>query len=131
MRKEKQLNIMSRPYFVIIVFILLFGCFIGEFGCAGLRGLPTETKVLMSYEGMGVVLQTSKPVMMALCADGTIKPDDCVEARKAYNEAVSIYKFLGDIALIAIDTGDDSGYRMMTTRLMDLLIKIQNYTGEN
>jgi hypothetical protein len=107
--------------------ILLFNVF----GCAGFRDLPTETKVVMSYEGMGAVLETSKPILQAFCQDGTINPGDCIEARKAYNEAVSIYKFLGDIALVAIDTGDDSSYTMMVGRLMDLLIKIQEYTGKN
>jgi hypothetical protein len=107
--------------------ILLFNVF----GCAGFRDLPTETKVVMSYEGMGAILQTSKPILKAFCADGTLNPGDCIEARKAYNEAVTVYKFLGDIALMAIDTGDGSSYQLMTTRLMDLLIKLQVYTRDN
>jgi hypothetical protein len=127
MTRRKEKSLITAACLSIIAVIVLFGLL----GCGAFRDMPTETKVVMSYEGMGAVLQTSKPILQAFCQDGTINPADCIEARKAYNEAVSIYKFLGDIALVAIDTGNDSSYQMMTTRLMDLLVKIQGYTGDH
>jgi hypothetical protein len=85
----------------------------------------------MGYEGIGAVLKTAKPILMSFCYDGTLNPDDCVKARSAYNEAVSIYKFLGDIAMVVMDTGDDSSYQMMSVRLVTLITRIQNYAGES
>ena len=108
----------------MIIAILTFGLI----GCVTTGpNITPEVKVTLSYEGAGAVLETALPTLQALCANGTINAGDCAEAKVAYNEAAAIYKFLGDLAGKAVDTGDDSSYTLMSIRLMALIAQIQGY----
>ncbi len=124
-KREKEKKIITITCLSIIAAIFIFGLM----GCASFRDMPVERKALLSYEFMGEVLYTSKPVLIGLCQDGTLDPEECAEALTAYNKAVKIYLALGEITLIVIDTGDDATYRTKTLQLMDLLITIQTFTG--
>jgi len=84
---------------------------------------------MVAYEGMGAVLETALPSLKALCNGEVMSAEECEEAKNAYNEAVSIYKFLGDAAIVVVDTGDDSSYRVMSARLMKLLTQLQGYAA--
>lgn len=123
MRSIKTNKLITAACLSVILAIFMFGLI----GCGTLQDMPTETKVTVTYESMGAVLETALPTLQALCDNGTMNADDCAEAKKAYNEAVAIYKFLGDVAVVAVDTGDDSSYKMMAARLMKLLTQIQAY----
>ncbi len=100
-------------------------------GCGSFRSMPPEKQVLLSYEVMGETIQAAKPALMALCASGELSADDCIEARTAYNNAVAIYYSLGEMAKIAINTGDNKDYQGLATELMGLLTVINTYTGAN
>ncbi len=107
-------------------FLFMLWCLcLNSLGCGS---MPVEKRVVVSYQATGEVLKTSKVTMQTLCADGTMNAGDCKAAKKAYNEAVGIYKVLGDVAELALDSGDDTAYQSMAQRLMELLEIIQKYT---
>ncbi len=110
------------PWIISIMLFIFIGC--GSFG-----SMPIEKQVVISYEVMGETLKTAKPTMIGLCASGDISAEDCVNARNAYNEAVTLYKMLGEMAIVAVDTGDGSNYQELSLQLMALLTTIQTYTG--
>jgi hypothetical protein len=99
-------------------------------GCAMFMNAPQEKQVLMSYQSMGQILEAAKPVMMELCEARVMSEHECHQARIAYNEAVRIYKGLKQVAMQAVDSGDQSIYSTAAFALMDLLTEIQFYTGE-
>lgn len=126
MKRETERKLITYTCLSIIAAIFIFGLM----GCASFRDMPVEKKTLLSYETMGKVLYTAKPVLIGLCQSGTLDPAQCLEALNAYNKAVRVYKDLGDIVLIVIDTGSDATYRQKALYLMDLLFLVQTYTGE-
>jgi hypothetical protein len=111
----------------IAIIFLLFGVV----GCGSFGSMPAEKQVVISYQAMGEVLESSKPALMAMCENGTFDESECKAAREAYNEAVAIYTFLGDAAIVAIDSGDLTGYRTVSERLILLLDRLQKLTGGN
>ncbi|MEE9356239.1 MAG: hypothetical protein V3U75_11670 [Methylococcaceae bacterium] len=125
MTRRKEKNLITAACLSIILAIVVFGFM----GCGTLQDVPTETKVVLTYESMGAVLETALPTLQGLCSTGTMSAEDCIEAKMAYNEAVAIYKFLGDAAILAVDTGDYSSFKIMATRLMKLLNQLQAYGG--
>lgn len=125
MTRRKEKNLITAACLSIILAVVMFGLI----GCGTLQDIPTETKVVLTYESMGAVLETALPALQGLCSTGAMSAEDCIEAKKAYNEAVAIYKFLGEAAILAVDTGDDSSFKMMAARLMKLLNQIQAYGG--
>jgi hypothetical protein len=84
---------------------------------------------MISYEAAGEVLKTSLPILKAMCADGTLNAGECQDAKKAYDEAVGIYKLLGTTAILAIDTGDPGSYQRMQAQLTELLNQVADFTG--
>jgi hypothetical protein len=84
---------------------------------------------MISYEAAGEVLKASLPILKAMCADGTLNADDCAAAKKAYDDAVGIYKLLGTTAIMAIDTGDPGSYNRMQAQLTELLTQLADFTG--
>jgi len=123
MTRAKEKEIISLACFSAIIAILIFSFT----GCGTLQDMPRETKVVLTYESMGAVIGTALPTLQELCKTGAMSAEDCIEAKDLYNEAVSIYKFLGDGAIIAVDTGDESSYKIMAAKLMELLAQIQAY----
>ena len=127
MNRKRNISFFGISCFSVIALILLFGMF----GCASTNSIPVEKQVLMSYQGMGEVLNTSKPILKSLCDNGTINAEDCETARVAYNEAVKAYHALAPLAESVIDTGTDSEYRAAALALMEMLSVIQTYTGSS
>jgi len=123
MTRAKEKKLITLACLSVIMAVLTFGLI----GCGTLADIPTETKVVLAYESMGAVLETALPALQGLCGTGAMSAEDCIEAKKVYNEAVSIYKFLGDVAIVAVDTGEDSSFKMMSARLMKLLNQLQAY----
>ncbi len=126
MTNLKEKKTVTVTYFFIIMAVLAFSAV----GCVGCKSRPMETKVVLTYSSMGAVIESALPTLKKLCEAKTLSDEECAEAKKAYNEAVAIYKFLGDVAIVAVDTGDDSSYKTMATRLMGLLSQLQSY-GSN
>jgi hypothetical protein len=118
---------MRKHIFHVVAVIVVVSTMIG---CATLFTAPQEKQVLMSYQSMGQILETAKPVMMELCEARVMNEHECHQARIAYNEAVKIYKRLKTTAMQAVDSGDQSIYTTAAFALMDLLTEIQFYTGE-
>ncbi len=117
------MNFITRDRIVLAIILLVF-----LVGCGSFRSMPPEKQVLLSYEVMGETIQTAKPILITLCDTGELSPEDCIEARAAYNNAVTVYYLLGETAKIAIDTGDNTDYQGMAAQLMTLLTMIQTYT---
>jgi hypothetical protein len=86
---------------------------------------------MISYEAAGEVLKTSKATLKTMCDAGAITAEDCAVAREAYNDAVDIYKIMGNTAIIAMDTGDSSVYKDLQVQLMELLNKLAKYIERN
>lgn len=90
--------------------------------------MPWEKKTMVSYQSAGEVLKSAQPTLKTLCADGTFTAEECLESKDAYNAAVSAYKIMGDAAIIAIDTGDQSSYVDLQKNLGKLLADLAKYT---
>lgn len=96
-------------------------------GCSTIGEMPRVTKLLVSYQTMGATLEDAKPTILALCASGTLEEVDCAKAKKAYNQAVTVYKTLGDAVDSAVITGDDTRVRTLTLQLQNLLIIVSQF----
>ncbi len=120
----------NKKFTCFFLFMLWCSC-LGFLGCGSLSEMPAEKRVVVSYQSTGEVLGVAKTTLKRLCASGVLDKDDCVDARAAYNEAVGIYKVLGDVAELALDSGDDTAYQSMARRLMALLDIINKYIGES
>lgn len=108
-------------------FLLILWCLcLGSLGCGS---MSWQKRTMISYEAAGEVLQASQPILRAMCEDGTLSPEDCIAARKTYNDAVEIYKIMGNAAIIAMDTGEQSVYKDLNIRLMEILGQIAEFTG--
>ena len=121
--RDKERRIISIACLSVIVAVLAFGLS----GCGTLREATVETKTVMSYEAIGATLQVALPTLQELCAAELINTEDCLKAKKVYNEAVAIYKFLGESAVRVVDTSDDSSYQVMALKLVALLTELQAY----
>jgi hypothetical protein len=86
-----------------------------------------QKRTVITYETIGVTLEEAKPALIVLCADGILDKADCIAAREAYNQAVTVYKTLGVAAMIAIDTGDDTQYRTLALELSELLTVLNRF----
>ncbi len=96
-------------------------------GCATLSDMPRDIQIVTAYQSMGATLEEAKPVILALCANSTLDKADCAEAKRAYNQAVTLYKTLGDAADQAIDTGDQTRVRQLTVQLKVLLMYLSPF----
>lgn len=107
--------------------LMLWSLSLSSLGCSSTASWQKQT--MMSYQAAGEVLNASKPILKSLCADGTLSGDECAKAKKAYNDAVSLYKLLGTTAVMAIDTDNEGSYERMQAQLMELLTELADYTG--
>ncbi len=89
--------------------------------------MPKEVRLVTAYQSMGATLEATKPVILAFCANGTLNEVDCTEAKRAYNQAVTIYKTLGDAADHAVDTGDQAMVIQLTVQLKTLLMYLDQF----
>lgn len=128
MTRKKEKGYITSTCLAIILTIFMFGMA----GCATTGDRPkvsVEKTALMSYESMGIALNTAKPIMKTLCESETLSKDDCVTAKEAYNQAVKIYHELSILATQVIDTGNDVDYQKGILELMRLITVISTYTG--
>ncbi len=107
-------------------FLLTLLVVLGSLGCSS---MSWQKRTVFSYDAAGEVLKASKAILKGMCIDGTLNAEDCAAAKKAYNDAVGIYKLLGTTAILAIDTGDPGSYNQMQAQLMELLTQIADFTG--
>lgn len=105
-------NIINKKLSFFIVCVLLH-----SLSCA----MPWQTKAVVTYESMGETLISTKPALKSLCASGEMSAEDCIKAKDTYNLAVTAYKELGDLFVIALDTGDSSDYKSKELELIKLL----------
>ncbi len=84
-------------------------------------------RLVTAYQSMGATLEEAKPVILAFCANGTLNDADCTEAKRAYNQAVTLYKVLGNAAVTAVDTGDQAIVIRLTVQLKTLLMYLEHF----
>ena len=115
--------------FLSLLILMLWSLsLIGSLGCSSIfSNAPREVQVVTAYQSMGATLEEAKPAILNLCATGTLKDADCVKAKAAYNQAVTIYKTMAKAADLAVDTGDDTNLRAKTLRLQELLVIINQF----
>ncbi len=118
----KNLNIVS----FALMFLLSISLIVSS-GCKTIQKMPDATKLVVTYQSMGVTLEEAKPAILALCASGTLKEADCAKAKKAYNQAVTVFKTLGDAVDSAVITGDDTRVRSLTIQLRTLLLSVNSF----
>ena len=106
--------------------LMLWSLSLSSLGCGS---MSWQKRTMISYEAAGEVLKTSLPILKAMCADGTLNAEDCKASKKAFNDAVRLYKLLGTAAIMAIDTGDRGTYDQMQAQLIELLNQIADFTG--
>ena len=114
----KNFYINNKKFTCFFLFVL-WSLSLSSLGCGS---MPWQKRTVVTYETIGATLEEAKPALIVLCADGTLDKADCIAAREAYNQAVTIYKAMGAAATIAIDTGDDSDYRNLAGELAELFI---------
>lgn len=112
--------------FTCFFLFVLWSLSLCSLGCSS---MPWQKQTVISYQIMGETLQSSKTVLQELCLTGALSAEDCSTARTTYNQAVDIYKLLGNQALIAIDIGNDSVYKQLAAQLMQLLVILGEYQG--
>jgi len=110
------------PFLLLIVLFFMSA----SLGCSFMK-MPWQKKTMVTYEAIGETLNTAKPVLMSLCSTGKVNQADCSEIKAAYNAAVKIYKDLGDVAVLAIDTGDSGLYKNKKQELLVWLEVINNF----
>jgi hypothetical protein len=108
----------------LFLIALLISVMIVPGGCSS---IPKQTQIVITYQSMGIALEEAKPAILALCASGVLNETDCAEAKAAYNQAVTIYKTLGTMSNIAIDTDDDTGFRSLALKLQSMLVVINKF----
>ena len=119
----------NKKFTCFFLFMLLCLC-LSSLGCGSLNNMPAEKRVVVSYQATAEILRTSKATLKALCASGALDEEACIGAKRAYDEAVDIYKLLGNVAGLALDSGDDTAYQNMARRLMVLLDILNKYIGD-
>ncbi len=108
-------------------FLFLFLVAVVSNGCATLRDMPRSTQYTIAYEAMGIALETAKPVILGLCADGSFDEVECRDATEAYNTAVTSYKLLGDAVDSLILTGDETNVQKLLLTMQTLLGVVNTY----
>jgi hypothetical protein len=126
MTKKEERKLITYICLSIIAVIVLFGLL----GCKTTQ-ISAEKQTLLSYEAMGAILETTKPILISLCENEVLNSEDCQVARLIYNEAVQAYYELAEIAEKVIDTGIDNYYKEQTLSLMNMLNLLQMYTEVN
>ncbi len=96
-------------------------------GCSTLSKIPRSTQYAIAYEAMGIALETAKPTILGLCADGTFDEVECRKATEAYNTAVTSYKLLGDAVDSLILTGDETNVQKLLLTMQTLLGVVNQY----
>ncbi len=122
--KNFYINTKFLPLLLLMLWFISLG---GSFGCSSFSNLPREVQIVTAYQSMGATLEEAKPVILAFCANNTLSELDCAEAKRAYNQAVTMYKTLGDAADNAIDTGDQSRVIQLTVQLKTLLMYLNQF----
>lgn len=119
---------MTKNYFnknLTLFFLFTLAVVLFSQGC----GASLQKRTMVSYESAGAVLDNALPVLKGFCIDGTLNSVDCASAKKAYNDAVGIYKLLGTAAIVAIDSGDNGSYLAKKAELAELLTALSKFTG--
>ena len=116
------INQKNLPRFLLITLMCISLC---SFGCSS---MSAKKQTVLSYEVVGEVLKAAQPTLKSLCSNGILDAEECAEAKDAYNKAVDIYKIMGTVAIIAMDTGDQSAYQVLQVDLMELLTQISKFT---
>ncbi len=116
---KKLINIQYIPILLILSFLI-----IGLFGCSS---MSTIKRGIITYQATGAILEEAKPAILSACVTGTLDEADCTDAKKAYNQAVTVYKDLGDATTLAIFTGDNAPVSRLTLQLQNLLIVVNKY----
>ncbi len=111
---RRNTNILSSCFLVMLTVAL-------SIGCSALSKIPRSTQYAIAYQAMGATLEVAKPVILSMCADGTFDEVDCAKAKKAYNQAVTVYKLLGDAVDSLIVTGDETNVQRLLLQLQALL----------
>ncbi len=86
---------------IIAVLILSAGCSIPRIG--GQSPNERAAEELIVYQGIGETLVATQDSLRQLCHTGTLSQERCKEAKEKYNEAVAVYKRMGDGYLVLID----------------------------
>jgi hypothetical protein len=86
----------KRVMLAVVCLLVLSGCFLGSW----------RKTTMTSYEAIGETLISTKTILKAQCDSGEIPAEKCEEIRAVYNNAVSLYKEAGDVAVLAIDLDD-------------------------
>ncbi len=107
-------NILSSCFLVMLMVAVFIGC-------STLSKMPRSTQYAIAYQAMGATLEVAKPTILAMCADGTFDEVDCAKAKKAYNQAVTAYKLLGDAVDSLIVTGDETSVQSLLLQMQTLL----------
>ncbi len=110
---------------LLILWFLCLG-FFGFSGCSSFQ-MPWQKQTMVSYQLTGEILKSSKEALVSRCGLGTLSERDCAEAKMAYNHAVELYKMMGDTALVALDSEDQSIYRSMAEQLTEILKVVDLY----
>ncbi len=108
-------------YFLFLLWFLLL---LPSFGCSS---MPDAIQIVTAYQSMGATLEQAKPAILALCSNNTLNEADCTEAKRAYNQAVTIYKTLGDASEFAVTTGEQERVRQLTVQLKTLLMYLNTF----
>jgi hypothetical protein len=118
----KNFYINNKKFTCFFLFVLWSLFVFSSLGCGSI-----QKRTVVTYESIGVTLETAKPTLIALCAGGVLDEGDCIAAREAFNQAVTAYKAMGVAAAIAVDTGDDTQYRDLAMELSELFVILNKY----
>ncbi len=114
-------NILASLYIGILIIVLLTGC-------STLGKTDRSTQYTIAYQAMGAVLEVAKPQILAMCADSVFDEADCSKAKKAYNQAVTSYKLLGDaVDSLILTEGDDRNVQRLLLQLQALLVVVNQF----
>ncbi len=96
-------------------------------GCSTLGNMSKTKQLVVTYQTMGATLEEAKPAILAYCSNGTLNKADCVKAKAAYNQAVTVYKTLGDAVDSSLVTGDDTRVSSLILQLQGLLVIVNQF----
>ncbi len=111
----RNTNILASCFMVMLMVAI-------SVGCSTLSKMPRKTQYTLAYQAMGITLEVAKPQILSMCAEGVFDEVDCAKATKAYNQAVTSYKLLGEAVDALIVTGDE-------VTVQDLLLQLQALLG--
>ncbi len=110
-----------------VVLLMLLAALILTIASLGCSSMSTIKRGIITYQATGAILEEAKPAILTGCVNGTLDEADCADAKKAYNQAVTVYKDLGDATTLAIFTGDNAPVSRLTLQLQNLLIVVNKY----